>query len=243
VKEARKKQVFLVSANLTRADGTRPFEAHRLVEVGGARVGITGLWLPGFAPPDGLVAADPVATARAEAEALRKAGADLVVVLAHGTRVEALKVAAVEGVDLVIPAHEKRAWPAERPEADRGWVMSAGFEGRSVLHLDLQLGHPGPIVDGSAAGRARRELPALQAQLAKVEERIAGSKSAEEKQARARVLEDLRKRIEQLKVEAAMPVPTGKTFFSRQRYLSKTVPDDPAWAEKLRRIEEKYPSP
>lgn len=244
VKEAKQKKAPLVSANLTRADGSRPFEAHRLVEAGEARVGILGLWLPASgAPPEGLVAADPVATARTEAAALRKAGADLVVVLAHGTRVDALKVAAVEGVDLVIPAHEKRTWTPERPVAEGGWLVGAGYEGRSILHFDLTVGLPGPIVDGSAANRARREVGGLQMQIANAEKRVAAAKTPEEKQARQRVVEDLRKRQEELKAEASRPVQTGNTFYSRHRYLNREVPDDEVWAEKLRRVEEKYPSP
>lgn len=244
VERAGKTKAPFISANLARPGGKRPFPAHRLVEAGEARVGVTGVWLPeSGTPPDGLVAGDPVAAAREQAAALRKAGADVVIVLAHGTKRAAAKVAAVEGVDLVIPAHEKRAWPPEQPAGGGAYILGAGYEGRSLLHVDLAVGLPGPLVDGGAADRARREIGGMQVQLKNAERRLADAKTAEERAARSRVLEDFRKRAEELKARAGTPAATGNIFHSRHRQLSRQVPDDEVWAEKLRRVEEKYPSP
>lgn len=244
VERAKRAKVPLLSANLALADGRRPFEAHRLIEAGKARVGVTGIWLANALPaPRGFTAADPVETAKAEAAALRKAGADVVVVLAHGTQAAAEAVAAVEGVDLVIPSHLGMAAQPRQPVPDRGFVLGAGHEGRSLLQIDLALGQPGPLVDASAADRARRELGGLQGAIATAERLLAGAKTAEEKAARARTLDDYRARRDRLKAEAARPVAsTANTFHSQQRVLGNGSPESELWAEKVRRFEAQHPA-
>ena len=175
--------------------------------------------------------------------ALRKAGADLVVVLAHGTQAAAVEVAGLEGVDLVLPAHQGSSGAPRQAAPDRGFVLGSGYEGRAVLQIDLTLGHPGPLVDGSAADRARRELGGMQGALGNAERLHAEAKTAEERELRGRTLEAYRKRVAELKaVAATQPTGAANTFYSRSRVLGQTAPDDEVWAEKLRRVEEKYPS-
>ena len=242
---AKQAKVPLVNANLTMTDGTRPFEAHRVIPAGAAKVGVTGIWLSHVLPPPaGFVAADPVETTRAEVAALRKAGADVVVVLAHGTPAGANAVAAVEGVDLVVPSHLGTGGAPQQPPGGGGFVMASGHEGRSVLQVDLSLGAAGPLVDGSAADRARREIGAMTAAIDTAQRLLEGAKSAEEKAARARTLEDYRTRLDAMKAQAAKPVPSNaNTFFSRLEVLGQGAPEDAVWAEKIRRLEEKHPAP
>lgn len=243
LERAKKAKVPLVSANLAMAGGEKPFEARRLVSVGGVKIGVTGLWLSNvLPPPTGFVAADPVETARAEAKALKSAGADLVVVLAHGPPNGARAVAEVEGVDLVIPSH---TGPATTPQkAGSGYVIGAGREGRSVLKVDLSLGTSGPLVDSAAADRKRREIASMNAAIERGEKLLQGAKTAEEKAARARTLADYRTSLDTMKAELAAPVPPdARTFLSQEKLLGQGAPEDPVWAEKVRRLEEKYPAP
>jgi 2',3'-cyclic-nucleotide 2'-phosphodiesterase (5'-nucleotidase family) len=242
---AKKAKVPLLSANLATSDGKKPFEAHRVIEAGPTRVGVTGIWLSNAIPaPAGFTAADPVETAKAEVAALRKEGADVVVVLAHGTPVAANAIAAIEGVDLVIPSHVGSSGAPTRPGPTAGFVVGAGNEGKGLLQLDLSLVGAGTLVDANSADRARREIASLSGAISTAERLLAGAKSDEEKASREKALADYRAKLEALKVEAAKPPPMDRsTLSAQQRILGKGSPENEVWAEKLRRLEAKFPPP
>jgi 2',3'-cyclic-nucleotide 2'-phosphodiesterase (5'-nucleotidase family) len=84
-------QFPILAANLRGADGNPVpgIEDTRMVEFGGAKIGIVGLTAddsPVKSSPGDLKFADTVETGIAQAKALKEAGADLVVVVAHASR-------------------------------------------------------------------------------------------------------------------------------------------------------------
>jgi len=84
-------QFPILAANLRGADGNpiAGIEDTRMVEFGGAKIGIIGLTAddsPVKSSPGDLKFADTVETGVAQAKALKEAGADLVVVVAHASR-------------------------------------------------------------------------------------------------------------------------------------------------------------
>jgi len=97
-----------VSANCTLADGT-PFPgvpAWDTTMVGGTRVGVFGLTLPG-AYRSYVRCTDPAAAAHQAADELRRAGAQLVVALTHqNVADDSLLLAREPGVDVVLGGHE-----------------------------------------------------------------------------------------------------------------------------------------
>lgn len=103
----------VVLANVTGSDGKPLFEGRRLFEAAEHKVGVFGVLEVG---PDGaalaqrqnLTVGDPVLAARAAVQALRAAGAELVVGLLHVAGGEARAraiVAAVPGIDVVVQGH------------------------------------------------------------------------------------------------------------------------------------------
>jgi 5'-nucleotidase / UDP-sugar diphosphatase len=98
------------AANLRAADGTPlpDFKDRSIVTVGGVRIGLTGA-----AYDDSVRASDPgdlkflpsVETVNEQAAALRREGADFVVVVAHVTREEGYEIYRARAADLVLTGH------------------------------------------------------------------------------------------------------------------------------------------
>jgi 2',3'-cyclic-nucleotide 2'-phosphodiesterase (5'-nucleotidase family) len=143
-----------VSANVR--EGSRPEQVFAADEgaqlwivrdVGGARVGITGLlasypatWIP--AVPPGLEheirVLDPVAAMRDVVPRMRAAGAELVVVLSHLHHTGTLRVVrSVEGIDVILGTHH--GLPTPRARTVRGAIVAvAGPDEMQALgQLDL----------------------------------------------------------------------------------------------------------
>jgi 5'-nucleotidase/UDP-sugar diphosphatase len=100
----------LYAANLRNGDGEPlpGFKDRSIMNVRGVRIGLTGA-----AFDDSVRASDPgdlkfmptVATIKAEAEALRRDGADFVVAVAHATREQAYEIFRSRTVDLILTGH------------------------------------------------------------------------------------------------------------------------------------------
>ena len=119
-------KIPVVSANLYGRDGQRLFAADRLLDAGGARIGIFGVSAPPTAADanrwraDGIVVRDPADAARETAESLRARGAQIVVALVHvGLPAENRRlVAEISGVDWAVLGHS--ALILESPESVGG---------------------------------------------------------------------------------------------------------------------------
>lgn len=100
----------ILAANLRNGDGSvLPGHADTLVkEFGGIKVGFVGLALestPQISTTDDLKFSAAADKARDAAAALRKGGADLVVVVSHADKATRLRIAETRGVDLVLNGH------------------------------------------------------------------------------------------------------------------------------------------
>jgi 2',3'-cyclic-nucleotide 2'-phosphodiesterase (5'-nucleotidase family) len=152
-----------VSANVR--DGGRPEEAFAadqgaqpwiVRDVGGVRVGITGLLarypadtIP--AVPPGLEhqmrVLDPVAAMRDVAPRMRTAGAELVVVLSHLHHTGTLRVVrSVEGIDMILGTHHGPPTPEARKVGGAIVAVAGPDEMQALGQLDLTV-VAGRIVD------------------------------------------------------------------------------------------------
>jgi hypothetical protein len=144
-------KVPTVSANLYDQKGARLFDADRLVDAAGVKVGIFGVIGPASADDAalwktwGLEARDPAAAARAEVASLRARGAQIVVALVHvGLRDVSKKLLdEVPGIDWAVLGHS--GLNIETPEPAGGArMLEAMTMGKHVGRLDLH------VVDGDA---------------------------------------------------------------------------------------------
>jgi 2',3'-cyclic-nucleotide 2'-phosphodiesterase (5'-nucleotidase family) len=100
----------LFAANLRAADGTQipGFKDRAILAFDGVRVGVTGATYedtPRTSSPEDLKFAPTVAAMQAEADALRREGADFVVAVMHATRGDALLLQAKRAADLILTGH------------------------------------------------------------------------------------------------------------------------------------------
>jgi 5'-nucleotidase/UDP-sugar diphosphatase len=98
------------AANLRGGDGLplHGFEDRSIVTVGGVRIGLTGATYDDSArasSPEDLKFLPTVATMKAQAEALRRDGADFVVAVVHASREQGYAIFATRAVDLVLSGH------------------------------------------------------------------------------------------------------------------------------------------
>ncbi|CAM5777104.1 multifunctional 2',3'-cyclic-nucleotide 2'-phosphodiesterase/5'-nucleotidase/3'-nucleotidase [Labrys miyagiensis] len=112
------------AANMRQADGTSipGMQDHTIVELGGIRVGVTSLALaatPQMSQSGNLVFKPEMETLRAETAALRKAGADFVVCVAHTDREMDNEIVRSRLVDVLLSGHDHD--------------LAIGYDGRTVM--------------------------------------------------------------------------------------------------------------
>ncbi len=118
----------MLSANLFDADGELIFEPSVLLQRGDLVVGVTSV-LPADMHPAGSSTSDPYGAAKREVRALRKQGADLVVVLSNlGMEADA-KLGRVSKADLVLGS-QSRELTVEGVRAGKAVIGQAGARGR-----------------------------------------------------------------------------------------------------------------
>jgi 2',3'-cyclic-nucleotide 2'-phosphodiesterase (5'-nucleotidase family) len=139
--------VPLVCANLELAPGVAEIPSVRWVEYGGRRVAVTAFLdpvlfyeLPGAldVDPDSLLVSDPAAGLARALDEIGE-GADLVVLLAHGSETVLVEILPPQGVDVVLLGHEHEAdrYPGEAP-----FVLRPGEHSRAVADLEITLPAP-----------------------------------------------------------------------------------------------------
>lgn len=230
-------KVPVVSANLADARGRLLFDADRLVETAGVKVGIFGVTALSRRA-SGVVARDSLEAARAEVASLRARGAKIVVALVHlGS--EADTKALLErtpGIDWAVPGHESRKLETpERVDVAGGSVvreleaMSQGqFLGRLDLHVVSGDG-AGPWADRDARATLGARLASHERQIADLQSR-GQSPGVDERQ--RRLLDSLRERVaEEARDLHALPARIeGNWFENRVVTLDTAVPDQPGMA-------------
>jgi hypothetical protein len=233
-------KVPAVSANLDDLRGRPLFDAERIVDVAGVRVGIFGV--TAVSPPDaarlralGVVAREPVEAARAAVASLRARGAGVIVALVHvgGTPDSKRLLAAVPGIDWAVLGHS--GMNLEDPEPVGGARMLEAMSlGKNLGRLDLHVVERGGAGPWAARG-ARAQLQAItkdhQQQLAEYRAKLAETpppapslRAYYEKR-----LTELGRALERDRRElAAMPKSvTGNWFENRIVPLDTSVPDQP----------------
>ncbi len=129
------------AANLRDADGQPipDFMDRQIVTLDGLRIGLTGAAFDDSARasnPEDLKFAQTVATVKAQADALRKEGADFVVAVAHATREQAMELAAAHAVDLLLTGHthDLFAW-----FDGRNAVVESSYDAHFVTAIDIDI--------------------------------------------------------------------------------------------------------
>ncbi len=235
VRESAEAGVPFLAANLQTADGKKPFGASTLVEAGGTKVGVIGVWSSGKLP-SGLQATDPLAAAKEEAGKLRAKGATVVVALVHGRQSEADDIAAV--VDFVAPSHEGAASLPFQPHGSAGWLDSASQKGQTVLRLSVHPEGEGAFADAGAAKRLESEREYFKARLAESERSLATAEPARRKTLE-RMVESQQKRLQGIEAQiAALPAASGRRFLSTSVGLGEDIPDEPSLGELVRSFEQ-----
>jgi hypothetical protein len=158
----------LVSANVRPVSEHGPTVAQSFLrEVGGIRIGITGVATPERFTDRGAVTALEYAPAvRAEVSTLRKRGAELIVVLAHVGESGARDLAAaVPQIDLIVraPGTPIGHPPAAPIQIGPVTIVEAGSQGQHLGRLTLRFGEqaperPIPFDDGGMHKERERAL-------------------------------------------------------------------------------------
>jgi hypothetical protein len=175
----------LVAANLYDAAGKRLFDADRLIEAKGIKIGIFGV----SAPPspadaaswqrDGIEARNPTEAARDTAASLRQRGAQLVIALLHLPSVaESRKLlVAVPGIDWAVLGHVGRRYETAQSTAPdgRAWYLSAPPEGKELGRVDLHVVGGLAFVDRWARAELEAILADHRRQLAEYQSGKAGA--------------------------------------------------------------------
>jgi hypothetical protein len=227
-------KVPVVSANLVDRAGKRLFDADRLVDAAGVKVGIFGVSTP--VPEDadawkawGVVAQDPVAAARAEVAALRARGAQLVVALLHlGALPDAKRlVREVPGIDWAVLGHSGMS--LETPEQiGQARLLEAMTQGKQLGRLDLHLREGGTtFTDRGERAQLETILADHQRQVEDYRKRVGDAKEASMKDYYNQRLVDLQKSItRETTLLAALPSQVkGNWFENRIMPLDTSVPD------------------
>ncbi len=154
----------IVSANLFGRDGKRLFDADRIVDAAGTKIGIFGVSATDDRAPwqaAGIDARDPAAAARDAVASLRARGAALVIALVHvGQAAESRKLLeAVPGIDWAVIGHS--GMNLEIPEVAGGArMLEAMINGKHLGRLDLH------VVQNSLAFVDRGERAMVETMLA-----------------------------------------------------------------------------
>jgi hypothetical protein len=189
------------------------------VNAGDLRLAIVGV-RPG-ADPNAVTPL--VASAEAESE--------LTIALVDGSRRDANRIGAIDGVDLVIQGGIDEDDPVPPRRAGRAWLLHASRQGQGLAVVDVYLKRKGEAFidrsDWSRAERARR----LDAQVSDLGEKIVGWETSgdvdaadlESQRARLAVLKEERQAL-----DAPAPSTNGNALFATWIPLPKKAPKDPA---------------
>ncbi len=225
------------AVNLAPSGGI-PLEAPKLVDVGGAKVGLFGVVAEGALT--GVTVGDPVAAGKAAVAELRGKGARFVVGLVTAAdKASASQLAkAIGGIDLVVAGLGQQAPEPDRIEetadeiADGTFMVIPGNRGQVVSRVEVTVRENGQgLADafGRAAALARgeeisRRIPAIEADLA----RFAADPSADQAfiAAKKRELAGLQAEREQLNRSPLRPPPHGSYFTLEQVRIGKKLACD-----------------
>ena len=131
----------VVAANLRDGDGSpiAGIEASKLIQIGGISVGLIGLTADDSAVtsrPGRLRFSESLATAEREAAHLRKAGAELIVLVPHAGRELDEKLFASGVADVILSGHDHDLYMRFN---EKTAIVEAGSDGMNVIAVDLDI--------------------------------------------------------------------------------------------------------
>jgi len=239
--EARK--LPLLSANLLGKDGKSPFLPRLVVERGGIKIGVVGLYAapkPNQPIPGGLTATDPTEAARAQLAALQAEGVGLVVLLVSGPQELAKSLAQLPGVDFVIPSGDGSMQQAWQPAPGSGFVVGGGQKGKMISRLALGFATTRPFVDAGQGLRAQNELAFLDTRIADLKKRLVLAPEPDRAPLQKMIEQIEKRRGDVSKKGAAPPDPSKPTVAHDFVNLGKELADEPAMKRAVDAFEGKH---
>lgn len=221
-------------SNASEISGAPP----RLIEVGGAKVGVFGVI--GEGAVTSLKLADPVAAGKQAVARLRGQGAQVVIGLVQAdSKKEAVRLARdIGGIDLTVAglgqaAPEPVHVDSEPQHVGDGWLIVPVNRGQIVARLDVTVRGPGPLVDAIGPAAAATRLADLDKRLAALDADLAAFATdktadptfvAQKKQERAQLAGDR----DRLKAHPLVVPPRGSYFTLEQIRINKLLACDTA---------------
>jgi len=215
-----------------------PAAPPRLIEVGGAKVGVFGVLAEGSVT--GVKLGDPVAAGKQATAQLRGQGARVIIGLVQAdSRKEAVRlVRDIGGIDLAIAglglaAPEPGQVDIEAQRVGDGWLIVPVNRGQIVARIDVTLRGPGALIDAVGPGAAAAKLAQLDARLAGLDADLAAfatDKSADpafvaqKKQERGQLAADR----DRLKAHPLVVPPRASYFTLDQIRINKLLACDTA---------------
>lgn len=214
---------------------------HRLVTLGEGGVtlvaGVTAVVDPSLPEAARLgTLGDPVLALREQVAAMRKAGAGLTVVMAHGTRAFAEQLAReVDGLDLVVvgvvEGVDRQRLGRPTAQISGTWVVEPGEQLQTITHLEVSLAPGQPSVPGPAQWTVLPPRATQEAELARLDERIA--KFSTDPSADPSFVERLKSEREALAAAlASTPEGEAVAVFDQVKVTCK-LPTDPDAGQRL----------
>ena len=166
------------------ADTKVATEPPKIVDVGGARVGVFGVIAEGAVPQATLAITDPIAAGKAAAQKLRADGAQVVVALVQAaSKKDAVKlVREIGAADIAIAglgaaAPEPDDVEPEATKVDNTWLVIPGNRGQVVSRIDVTVRDGGPLVDAVGPGAAQAKIATIDKQIAAADADLAKMKA------------------------------------------------------------------
>lgn len=232
---ARMHRLPLVSANLQSAGGKRLFPAHKIVNVGGVKVGIFGLTgekniARAKIDPKQFKLADPAESAKAQVAALRAKGVQIVIALAAVGHQQGRQVAeAAKGIDFLFVSgtgrHGERA-----SRVGTAWMMEMSREGKYIGHLSLHIkGSKLQFEDLSERYQLANRLARVDKSIQSLERRLAKfqGKNKENMERRMQNSKNSKERMMVQLAKANKVTPKGSFFTNVMQPVALTLKREP----------------
>jgi hypothetical protein len=215
------------------AANVEPSEAPKVVEAGGAKVGVFGVVAEdAIATPK---PSDPVAAGKTAVASLKKQGAQVIVALVQAPeKKDAVRIVReIGGIDIAVAglglnAPEPEKIDIEPQKVGDAWLVVPANRGQVVSRVDVTVRDGGPLVDAVGSGAAEAKIASLEKQIAKLDEDLA--KFAQDKSADpafVKQTEDERKQLVEHKnklVRQPLVIPAKGSYFTLQQLrINKTL--------------------
>jgi hypothetical protein len=236
-----------LAANLTAPAGSKVIAPSRLEKVGGIEIGIFGVADPALGPRIGAKGEDPLATARREAEGLRRRGAELVIALVPLDRGRARQLARGADVDFVVVAD--RDLEDGMPQAERvgnAYLVAPAVELQRVGRIDIVIRGPAEpgaprVVDAGGVEAQKQRGEEIDRLIGELDRQLASW--AADRTADPGFVEGKKKERQQLAAERArlaagwQPPASGSYFTHQLIPLRRSLPRDQALASAMRALD------